>query len=186
MWLCLYWGYQICSERLSTHSHGFTSHMINTSDDMEVKRNGCVPSGSPPERAHLLLGPPPTSLRWHPGPLTHSSLFKWKQRPCKNSRIILCSYSGDQITLNLTTVDFRDETTVKSRFPYVCVCGELEPSHMMCSTPRCDVRFNAVHWDRQWRGGKMLDELSNNPVRKQINSFFFFFNLGKKNALYVL
>lgn len=80
MWLCLFWKCQICSERLSTHSHGFMSHMINTNDDMEVNKNGDTPSGSPPERARLLLGPPPTGCQWRPGPLTCSSLFKRKQR----------------------------------------------------------------------------------------------------------
>lgn len=65
------------------HSHGLMSHTINTNDDMEVKKNGDTPSGSPPERARLLLGPPPKGWRWRPEPLTHFSLFNRKQRPWK-------------------------------------------------------------------------------------------------------
>lgn len=152
MWLCLFWGYRICSERLFTHSHGFMSHTINTNDDMEVKKDGDTPSGSPPERARLLLGPPPTGWRWRPEPLTRSSLFKRKQRPWKLLDHPLPLLMGPN-HLKFDHTGFQRWDNDEGRVPYTC--GELQPSQMMCFTPRFHVTFNAGDWDCQWWGGKM-------------------------------
>lgn len=75
----------------STYSHTFKRHtwFVQSFCMTWIASNdirGAAPSGSPQERAHPPLGPPPTGWQGFPRPLTHSSLQEGKQASWKFCR----------------------------------------------------------------------------------------------------